>query len=35
VSVAPTHRALDDAKATVEVLWNLMRLANERNIATY
>lgn len=34
VSVTPTHRALDDAKATVEVLWNLMRLATERGIAT-
>ena len=34
VSVTPTHRALDDAKATVEVLWNLMQLATERGIAT-
>ena len=31
VSVTPTHRALDDVKATVEVLWNLMQLATERN----
>jgi len=35
VSVTPTHRALDDARATVEVLWELMRLASERNIAVY
>ena len=34
VSVSPTHRALDDAKATVEVLWNLMQLANERELKT-
>ena len=34
VTVTPTHRALDDAKATVEVLWNLMRLANERELKT-
>jgi DNA polymerase-3 subunit epsilon len=34
VSVSPTHRALDDAKATVEVLWNLMQLAHEREIKT-
>lgn len=34
VSVTPTHRALDDAKATVEVLWNLMNLATQRGIAT-
>jgi len=34
VAVTPTHRALDDAKATVEVLWNLMRLASDRDLKT-
>ncbi|MBU6347942.1 MAG: 3'-5' exoribonuclease [Actinomycetales bacterium] len=29
VSVPPIHRALDDAKATTEVLWNLIRLAQQ------
>lgn len=35
VSVTPTHRALDDARATVEVLWQLMHLAGQSNYAVY